>query len=130
MGAICTDSWIKSFWECVRWFGLTLNIDYPVIPMPRENDLTIMFIAISLGYRGDRLRSINRCRLFCHAIFLSDIATANGRRLDPPYISRYTSHDSLSSYSFPREQPGDDDWAVWDAFWQSYCLSDGTLPRS
>lgn len=107
-----------------------LRVDYPVIPFPRENDLTIMYIATSLGYRGERLRSINRCRLFCNAIFLSDLAAANGKRLDPRYISNAATHALSSSYNFPREQPSDDDWAEWRAFWQSYCLSDGTLPRS
>jgi hypothetical protein len=101
MGDICTDSWVKSLWECVRWFGFNLRVDYPVIPFPRENDLTIMFIAVSCGYRGERLRSINRCCLFCHALFLSDIATANGKRLDPLHFSSQTTHTFSSTYSFP-----------------------------
>jgi hypothetical protein len=49
MGEICTDSWVKSFWECVRWFGFTLRVDYPVIPFPRENDLTSCTLQLVSG---------------------------------------------------------------------------------
>jgi hypothetical protein len=130
MGEICTHSWLRSFWEMISRYKLNLVVDMPEIPLPRENDLTIMRIAISMGYVGDRLRSINRCRLYCNAIFLSCLASANGKHLDHDRMRPATSSSHQSWYNFQAENPSEQDWDIWEQFWQSYCLPVGTLPRS
>jgi hypothetical protein len=100
IGSLVSCRVVKSLWECVRWFGFTLRVDYLVILFPRENaDLTIMFIAISPSYCDEKLCSIKHCCLLCHAIFLSDITTANGKRLDPRQISKLARHITTSVHT-------------------------------
>eukprot|EP00956_Cyclotella_meneghiniana_P021783 scaffold40187_cov45-Cyclotella_meneghiniana.AAC.1 len=82
MGQLATRCWMTSFWEGICAFGLQLQMDYPELQMPRENDRCIMTLAIQMQYRGDDLRSVNRCRISSCCIFLSDMASANGRALD------------------------------------------------
>jgi hypothetical protein len=130
MGEICTHSWLRSFWEMISRYKLDLVVNMPHIPLPRENDITIMHLAVSLGFLGDALRSINRCRLFCNAIFISCVASANGRHLDWSRIRPVSRDSDHSRYSFQTECPSAKDWQVWEQFWSSYCLPDGTLPRS
>lgn len=130
MGPLVTYCWLQAFWESVSYYGLHLEVDYPALLLPRENDFTIMWIVISLGYRGDDLRSINRCRIACCAIFLSCVASANGKFLDPSRVIQRSPQVKFSSFNFPREQPSTRDWEVWLSFWQRYCLPDGSLPRS
>eukprot|EP00956_Cyclotella_meneghiniana_P025077 scaffold51495_cov38-Cyclotella_meneghiniana.AAC.3 len=105
-------------------------MDYPEIPMPRENDRCIMTLAIQLQYRGEDLRSVNRCRISSCSIFLSDIASASGRTLDQTQGLQGIDYASSSTYDFPTECPSQRDWEVWRGFWSSYCLPDGTLPCS
>ena len=130
MGPHCTHSWVRSFWECVDKYNLQVMLDYPTIPFPRENDLTIMSIARSLGITGEFLESINRCRLWCCVIFLSDVADAAGKGLDPTRGQQGVYYGDSSTYDFPRTQPSAKDWEAWRDFWRNYCLPDGTFPRA
>ena len=60
-GHLVTHCWLHSFWEVVDKFHLLLEIEYPVIPFPRENDVTITLIEINQGLVGDDLLSVKRC---------------------------------------------------------------------
>ena len=130
LGPLATHCWLRSFWEVVDKYKLVLEVDYPEVPLPRQNDVTIMSIAMSLGLQGDDLLSIIRCRLSCCSIFLSDITSANGRYLDPTRGQPGVDYGPFSQYTHPRERPSQQDWLVWDRMWSSYCYADGSLPRS
>lgn len=128
MGPVVTHCWMRSFWEVISEYSLQLVMDYPTLELPRSNDRTIMSIAILLGYLGEALRSINRCRIFLCAIFLSDIASANGWFLDTTRIATNRDHSEDSKYSFPRECPSSQDWMIWHELWVRFCQRDGSLP--
>ena len=130
MGPLLTHSWLLSFWESLSHYKLQLEMDYPAFLFPRENDFMIMWIAISLGYVGEALQSINRCRIACCALFLSCISSANGRFLDPTRGLPDFDYSRSSEYIFPPEKPSRADWKVWQQLWQRYCLPDGSLPRA
>jgi hypothetical protein len=125
---LATHCWLKSFWEVIDRFRLQLVVDYPEIPFPRLNDQLIIQLAIRLGFSGDDLDRINRCWLACCCIFLSDLASANGRILDPTRGLQGVDYSQSTTYAFPREHPSNEDWAVWHRFWAQYCMSDRTLP--
>lgn len=82
-------------------------------------DATIMTIVMDADLSQQQIVSINRVRLFLHAIFLSDIVTANGRRIDRRLLAS-TAIPLRSTYLFPREQPTAADWKIWYDFWQGY----------
>lgn len=130
MGPLTTHCWLRSFWECVSAYNLRLEVEFAPILLPRENDLTIIFIAIMLGFTGEDLRSINRCRIACCAIFLSCVSHANGRCLDPTRGQCTVDYSASTEYSFPKEHPSPQDWQVWTTLWRRYCLPDGTFPRA
>eukprot|EP00804_Cyclotella_cryptica_P019411 CCRYP_006610-RA/>CCRYP_006610-RA protein AED:0.67 eAED:-0.49 QI:0/0/0/0.33/1/1/3/0/407 len=92
MGPHITHSWLRSLWEVVDKYKLQIVIDYPIMQMPRTNDRLIMSIAHISGIKGDVLLRVNRCRLFLCSIFLSDLATANGRSLDNDRCDRSRAH--------------------------------------
>ena len=75
--------------------------------MPRENDDCIMERFVKEGARGRELAGINRVRKHQQAMFLSDIVTANGRRIDPSYMCSWerTFDSKLGSWevSFERQ---------------------------
>lgn len=83
-GDLATDTWVKSLWERIRHFDLSLEVDYKTLEMPRECDECIMETLVREGIHGKRLVGINRARKAQEALFWSDIATADGKRLTPP----------------------------------------------
>jgi hypothetical protein len=87
-----------------------------------------MQIAIRVGFLENDLDSINRCRLACCCIFLSDLASANDKFLDPMRGLQGVDYSQSTTYDFPSEHPSDADWTVWSRFWIQYCMPDGTLP--
>jgi hypothetical protein len=125
MGVVTTHCWLRSFWEVVDKYWLSLEIEYKDIPLPRENDVTITSIAISQGFGDDELLSITRCRLACCSVFLSDMTGASGRYLDPTRGQLGIDYSPYTSYNFPREQPSQQDWSVWERLWKNYCYADG-----
>jgi hypothetical protein len=124
MGPLTMHCWLRSFWECILKYNLRLEVEYSPLLLPRENDLTKWFVAIMMGFVCDDLRSINRCRIFCCAIFLSCLAHANGQTLDPTRGQSSADYSHLTGFRFPCEIPSQHDWAVWQETWRRYlCLT-------
>ena len=88
-GDLATESWVKSLWERIWHFDLSLEVDYKPLDMPRERDECIMERLVKDGVRGKRLVGINRARKAQEALFLSDIATANGRRIENTHVRHW-----------------------------------------
>ena len=110
-GKLATDSWVKSLWERVCRFKIKLDIEYKKLPPPREFDECIMERLVREGVQGKQLTSLNRVRKHQEALFLSDIVTANGQRIDPIYLSSW--HESYErhlrargDHYFPLEKNG------------------------
>jgi hypothetical protein len=111
-------------------YNLDVDLEYPSIPPPHENDVLLSTISVSSGLRGAALESFRRCRVASHALYLSCLASANGRALDPTRGQPGADYSTSTTYDFPKERPSAEDWATWRQFWQQYCLPDGSLPRS
>ena len=133
---LATDSWIKSLWERIQHFHIDLQIDYKVLPMPRTNDECIMERCVDDGVRGAELASINRVRKYQESLFLSDIVTADGRKLEQEYLydwqqsAEYEFGKHRSQFEFGRECPSEADWNTWSLYWSRQChgCAHHTLP--
>ena len=126
-GHLAPLSWLKMLWRTLDMADLDLRLSFDDLVPPREGDLVIMTLLHDHGYSGASLARLNRCRLATHAIFLSDMATAEGRRLDR---RRLRAGGALASrYQFPRETPSDSDWKEWESFWRRYTYDGLTLWR-
>ena len=127
-GHLAADSWWKSVWERSNCFRFEFLLDYPTLPLPRENDCTLVQLFIDEKVPQTELRILNRCRLALRAIFLSDISSACGRRLEPWATQPNPSLARDSKFSFPREEPTTSDWLLWTNFWASWLKRDQSLP--
>ena len=116
-----------AIWERLHRYKVPLFLKYPTLKLPRNNDICLVDLFLKEGYQGMELRRLNRCRLHLRAIFLSDIATSSGRRLE-----EFVFHSRVgrgSTFRFPRECPCAKDWKIWDEFWTSWLHPNGTMPR-
>jgi hypothetical protein len=88
---------------------------------PRENDQDLVDVFIEQDQKGCRLQSLNRCRITHQLLHLSCILAADGRQIDPSYLSPPKTGMQTSSIRFTREKPNTDDWIMWEQFWRSLC---------
>ena len=103
-------------WERIQKFDLSVEIDYKTLKMPREKDECIMERLVRESFHGADLVSINRARKQQEALFMSNIATADGRKTDKTYLRDWK--DSFkgqlskhrSCYEFGLEHPLKHDW--------------------
>ena len=130
MGPLCTPCWFRSLWEAVDHFKFRIVLDYPTQQEPRENDTLLISLFNAWTNEMQSRRSLNRCRIVWNAIFLSDVATANGRQVEHHMTQPPTSKPPPRSiFDFQEQRPTATDWEVWKRFWEQYTLQDHTFHK-
>ena len=123
MGPLTTPSWVRSFWQGLDYYNVKMDIDYPVQPIPREEDDLLCNIFCCADPPSVELLSLNRCRIAWELLFLSDMTSANGKHIEHKFLSHPTSENPpRSSFSFSEERPSYQDWTVWAKFWEVFTL--------
>jgi len=125
---LATPCWMKSFWERLWHYKFRLYLAYTELPFPRERDKTLMDIFLAEDCKGEELLRLNRCRVYLNLLFLSDMATANGRGIERVLLGPGGHGWIGSSYVWPREEPTKKDWSLWIEFWTNYTRRGLILP--
>ena len=114
-GRWVTDTWLKSVWEKVSKFNITVEITSLPIKPPREGDQWFMkaVVAAGVNYAKELIR-INRFHCHQQVVFLSDILDAGGRAIDKRYLEQRNQTDNWSTIIFPLEQPPRRDLTLGD----------------
>jgi hypothetical protein len=82
-GKWITNTWLKSVWEKVDKFNITIEIAPLPMSPPREGDKWFMQVAREAGVTDPgELVMLNRFRCHQQVLFLSDVLDAGGRRLN------------------------------------------------
>ena len=128
---------MKSLWERIRHFDLSLEVDYKTLEMLRQYDKCIMENLVREGVRGKRVVGINRARKAQEALFWSDIATADGKKVDWSYRNdwkdsfEHTLGRHRSTFEYGLEWPSDQDWEDWNVALRKVTISRYlTFPRA
>ena len=74
-----------------------------------------MDIIVAENLTRAEIFSLNKCRAFLGVIFLSDMATADGKYLEQILFDPQENSTKLK-YKFPREEPTKTDWTRWTKF--------------
>jgi hypothetical protein len=78
MKATVTKTWITDLWEFTDRFQIKIWNNVKQLRLQRKNGKFIMDAFINAGCDGTMLKELNECRMFLHAVMLSDIASADG----------------------------------------------------
>ena len=112
--SLITDSWIKTVWKFADRFQIKIHDSEAQLSLLRANDQFLMDAFVRAGFRGADLLQLNICRMFLHAVTLSDIATVSGSEIT---LSDWEGHapNKVSAYSWPRVQKKlpNTYWKVW-----------------
>ena len=86
---LATDTWTKLLCENISAYGIEVKLKYPKMKQPRgsQDKCMMEMIVEGSGMNNKELASFNRPRKRQQAIFLSDIATAEGDKIDRLLLS-------------------------------------------
>ena len=114
-------------WRSLKYHAVELYMKFEEIPLPREKDRLVMEIINERISSEAATRSLNRCRCYLSALFLSDITTADGKYLEQ--LAMIPSENGTKSrYKFSREVPTQAVWKRWQRFWTDYTTTGKRLP--
>jgi hypothetical protein len=122
-GCLVTHSWMKMLWEKLLMFDVKIIVADNTLQFPWENDQLIMKALIGKGYSGDTLRRLNHVRVLQQVLFMSDILTALGCKIDKEAGSRWHNGEQRSPIRWPNEQPTHSDFELWRNALQMICPS-------
>ena len=105
-GRWVTDTWLKSVWEKVSKFNITVEIPPLPINPPQEGNQWFMKAVVAAGvYDAKELIWINRFRCHQQVLFLSNILDAGGQAIDKRYLEQRNQTANWSTLIFPIKQP-------------------------
>jgi hypothetical protein len=85
MAPILTRNWVTEIWAYLGLCKGKLNISGMWKPeKQREGDQALMENAVKCGtFSASEMNELNRCSIYLHALFVSDITEINGKDISP-----------------------------------------------
>jgi hypothetical protein len=102
-GPLACKTWMKHTWEFLCDSKVALHIDVPEFPLRRENDSLLIPLFVSLGYRGEKLVKLNKCRMFLQVVTLSDICCGDGHSISHNSWHGIKSFTQKQFYLWPNQ---------------------------
>jgi hypothetical protein len=113
-GHLATDSWLKNLWVFCQAANIQLEAATEALQPAREQDEFLMIQFYKFGYRKLELAQLNLCRLWCHAIRVSDISTGDGLRIHPLAWYGFPPDDAGIDVQWPTQgHPTPKCWTIW-----------------
>ncbi len=115
-------------WEKLSAFNVKMVIADGAQTYPRKNNQFIMQVLKSKGYSGETLRRLNRVQVPQQVLFMSDILTASGNKIDINAGIQRAEEDSRLELRWPKEQPTESDFQLWRNALQMICPTKSRSP--
>jgi hypothetical protein len=114
---------MKMLWEKVSIFGLKVVGEDFQLKYPREGDHFIMQVLIELRFTKDKLRILNQVQVSLQVLFLLDLLTASGQKINPEILSQCPPAKTWSKMRWPNKQPTEGNFQLWRSAMQAICPS-------
>ena len=113
-GCLATHTWFKQLWELVHHFQVEVILsDDIIVPPIRENDKVLMEEVLQiLPYH--QWVPFNRARRHFQIYFLSHLIMCDGTTVHPTAIDPTLANHRTTGMRFPKEQPTDTDFEIWN----------------
>jgi hypothetical protein len=122
-GYLATHLWIKMLWEKLSKFDMKLIVADFNQSYPCKNNQFIMQVLIRSGYLNNTLRQLNRVRISLQLLFMSDILTALGNKIDSNTLFHCLSGKARLTLQWLNEQPTKSDCNLWTNAMHLICPS-------
>jgi hypothetical protein len=122
-GHLVTHSWMKMLWKELSMFDVHTVIADLTMEFPREGDQFIMQVFVRARYTDEALSRLNRVRVSLQLLFMLDILTASGNKVNAGILSHRPQGEAWSTMRWPNEHPTDSDMRLWRDTMISICPS-------
>ena len=131
LGYLATSTWMTHLWKFLSDNHMGMEDSLPELELQREGDQYLIRSFLSVGYKGDQLRRLNRCRIFLKVVTVADIATGCGTFLSTAGWQGRVDETRMDRYEWPRQgEPSVKDWNLWrEALQVSLCSRQRVLQR-
>ncbi len=85
---LATHLWMKMLWEKLSKFNVKAVVANLNQTFPRNGDQFIMQVLIRSGFSNKMLLRLNQVRVCQQLLFMSDILTVSGNKINPEVLSR------------------------------------------
>jgi hypothetical protein len=126
---LLTHSWMKMLWEKVSMFSVRTVIADVGTEFLQEGDRFLMQVFFKQGYSPESLIRLNWVRIFWQALFLSDILTASGKKINTEIIGQPRIRHKQSRLRWPTEHLPEADFQLWRNAVMALCPSRNTRTR-
>jgi hypothetical protein len=112
---LATDSWITTLWAFASRFKFEVRDTVAKLVLRRTNDSFLM-AEFARFFSGHELEDLNTCRMFLHAITLSDISTVDGHDITLDACQGRRDPVSGIEHEWPRNprKLADRFWELWN----------------
>ena len=112
-GHLATESWIKDTWKFLAEHNMRISDGTADILPRREHDGLLMEAFVAEGYTGEKLRVLNRCRLYLRVALLSEVIDGGGSKVRSRMLAG-TTPMARSQYVWPIQgKPPAQSWQIW-----------------
>jgi hypothetical protein len=120
---LATHSWMKMLWEKADKFGITVETAKGTLAFPKSGDEFLMSILMERGYSRELLRRLNRVQIHNQVLFLLDVLTALGNKIDGAALQTRQLTEKMSTLNWPKEEPTMEDMNLWKEALEDICPS-------
>ncbi len=110
---LATHTWMKMLWEKLDKFNITVQTAESPLKFPQQGDKVLMLVFRERGHGREALIRLNQVRVHLQLIFLSNILSALGLRINPTVLQHRATGKFHSSMRWPKEEPTDLDFLLW-----------------
>ena len=111
---LTTDTWVKRAWKELDDLSIHLEFDSPPVLTQRDGDQLLVDMFIESLVDQETLKWLNWCRIYLHAVTLSDIVTADGAAITMKAWTGVRDSHLVDRYQWPRTaRPSNQWWRCW-----------------
>jgi hypothetical protein len=126
---LAAHSWMKMLWEKLSRFNVKAVVTDVNQSLPRKGDQFIMQVLIGSGYSDKTLHHLNRVRVSQQLLFMLDILTASGNKINPEVLTRRPPGEAWLDMTWPNKHPTDSDFQAWKRAMLLICPSGSSHTR-
>jgi hypothetical protein len=104
---------MKMLWEKISIFAVKTVVADLAMEYPQEIDWFVMQLFFEMGYPWEILQRLNHVHIFLQVLFLSDILTASGNKIDPKVLLHRPTSKARSRMRLPTECSMDLAFQLW-----------------
>jgi hypothetical protein len=104
-------------------FRVTIKTARGPLAFPRRGDKFLMLVLMERGYSREIVRRLNRVRIHMQVLFLLDVLTVSGNRIDNTALQLRPATNRKSTLNWPKEAPTAADMMLWKEALEDICSS-------